>query len=107
MKMAAKKKMRRFLIKLLAAAVSIAFVALAAAGIIGFNKNLRKQQLASVRQAVSNAVVECYSLEGSYPPNLDYLHSNYGLVLDKSHYIYDYSIFASNIPPEIHIFRKN
>jgi predicted PurR-regulated permease PerM len=102
-----RKKLRRISAVVLTLCVSVAFVVLAAVGIIGFNRSLQHQQLAAVQQSVQNAVIHCYSLEGSYPPNLEYLHKSYGLILDKTHYIYDYSIFASNIPPEVHILRKS
>jgi hypothetical protein len=104
--MAVKKKLKRALAGLLTAAVSIAFLAIVATGVIGFNRSLQQQQLVAVEQSVQTAVIHCYSLEGSYPPSLDYLAKNYGLILDKKHYIYDYSVFASNVPPEIHILRK-
>ena len=102
-----KRKLRRAFAVFLTFCLSAAFVALAAVGIIRFNRSLQRQQLAAVQQSVQNAVNECYSLEGGYPPDLAYLHKNYGLVLDTRHYIYDYSVFASNIPPEIHILRKS
>jgi hypothetical protein len=102
-----KKKFRRICVTVLTFALGLAFVALAAAGIIGFDRSLRQQQLAAVQQSVQSALVHCYSLEGSYPPSLDYLAKNYGLIIDNKHYIYDYSAFASNIPPEVHILRKN
>ncbi len=101
-----KSRRRRLITAALTLVISAAFVLIAAFGIICFDQNLRRQQLSAVQQSVQNAVIHCYALEGSYPPNLDYLAKNYGLVIDKKHYIYDYSIFASNIPPEIHIFRK-
>ena len=27
--------------------------------------------------------MQCYALEGAYPPNLEYLEDNYGLILDE------------------------
>jgi hypothetical protein len=102
-----KKNLRRITAGVLTLCVSAAFVVLAAVGIIGFNRSLQRQQLVAVQQSVQNAVTHCYSLEGSYPPDIEYLHKNYGLILDNKHYIYDYSIFASNIPPDVHILRKN
>lgn len=102
-----RKKMRRYCVLILTFVVSIAFLLLIAFGFIGFNKSLQQQQLTQVRQSVQAAIIHCYSLEGSYPPNLEYLSKNYGLIIDNKHYIYDYSIFASNIPPEVHIYKRN
>lgn len=92
---------------ILTAALSVALIIFAAVGLINSGKSMRSRQLKTVTQAVDVAVNECYALEGSYPPSLEYLHENYGLVLDTQHYIYDYSVFASNIPPEIHVLAKS
>lgn len=102
-----KRKIRRALPPLLTLLAGAALILLVAVGVIRFNDNLQEQQLAAVEQSVESAVIHCYSLEGAYPPNLDYLAENYGLVLDRSNYIYDYTIFASNIPPEIRVLKKN
>jgi competence protein ComGC len=88
-------------------AVSILFLLICAQSIFNFNSNIEKKQVEIVKQAVEKAVINCYSLEGSYPPDIQYLHNNYGLVVDSNHYVYDYRIFASNLPPEIFIFKKN
>ena len=102
-----KQKRRRAITAVFSFVLGAVLVLISAIGIIRFNNNLQQQQLAAVKQSVSNAVIHCYSLEGAYPPNLEYLAKNYGLVIDNAHYIYDYSIFASNVPPQIKIFRKN
>ena len=56
-----------------------------------------------VYDAVHNAALTCYAVEGAYPDDLDYLKSNYGLVYDESTYIVDYDAFASNLLPEIYV----
>jgi len=66
-------------------------------------ENLNKSAL---EETVMKYVVQCYASEGSYPPDLEYLSENYGLILDHEHYIYDYEIFASNIMPSITILDK-
>lgn len=105
--MTAKRRMRDVAMGILTAALSVALIIFAAVGLINSGKSMRSRQLKTVTQAVDVAVNECYALEGSYPPSLEYLHENYGLVLDTQHYIYDYSVFASNIPPEIHVLAKS
>lgn len=88
-------------------AVTVLFLLIAAQSIFSFNNGIEQRQLNIVKQAVEKAVVNCYALEGSYPPSIEYLHDNYGLIVDNKHYIYEYKIFASNLPPEIYIFKKN
>ena len=56
-----------------------------------------------VYDAVRNAALTCYAVEGAYPSDLEYLHEHYGLAYDQSRYIVQYSMFASNLVPEIYV----
>lgn len=56
--------------------------------------------------AINRSAVQCYAIEGYYPPNIEYLEKNYGLVVDHDKYIISYSVFASNIMPQIEVFLK-
>ena len=56
-----------------------------------------------VTDAVHNAAVTCYAVEGAYPDDLEYLRSHYGLAYDQSRYMVRYSAFASNLLPEIYV----
>ena len=56
-----------------------------------------------VTDAVHNAALTCYAVEGAYPDNLEYLRKNYGLAYDESRYMVTYSAFASNLLPEIYV----
>lgn len=53
-----------------------------------------------LEQAVNRAVVQCYAIEGMYPPDIHYLEEHYGLVYDHERYIIHYEVFASNILPD-------
>jgi hypothetical protein len=68
--------------------------------------NLHTQGAKAVRQAVMSAAVQCYAVEGVYPPTLDYLEDNYGLQINHNHYIVTYEAFASNLPPEVAVLEK-
>lgn len=63
-------------------------------------------QIETVKNAVRNAVVTCYAVEGVYPRDLDYLVQNYGLAYDESRFLVSYESFASNIIPEIRVSTK-
>ena len=56
-----------------------------------------------VYDAVRNAALTCYAVEGAYPGDLEYLRTHYGLAYDQSRYIVQYSTFASNLVPEIYV----
>jgi len=54
-----------------------------------------------LQDAVLRAVVQCYAIEGMYPPDIKYLEENYGLVYDHDRFIVHYEVFAENILPDI------
>jgi hypothetical protein len=56
------------------------------------------------REAIVRATVQCYSLEGRYPPSLEYLEENYGLTLDRKKYVYYYQSIGTNMMPDIRMF---
>lgn len=74
-------------------------------GINGFSETADAERVESVEEAIRKAAVQCYAIEGSYPP-LDYLMTHYGLVINEAAYYYHYEIIASNIMPVIAVYKK-
>ncbi|NLX63644.1 MAG: hypothetical protein GX022_02530 [Clostridiaceae bacterium] len=66
-----------------------------------------EEQPERIKEAIERACVQCYALEGSYPPDLDYLSKNYGLVLNNDKYFYHYKISASNVMPYVEVYEKD
>ena len=60
-----------------------------------------KAQTQFVTDAVHNAALTCYAVEGAYPMELEYLRSHYGLAYDQSRYMVHYSWVGSNLMPDI------
>lgn len=60
----------------------------------------------SVYSTVMNGAVLCYSIEGEYPHDLDYLKENYGVIIDSDKYVVDYSYFGANIRPTVVVAKK-
>ena len=56
-----------------------------------------------VQDAVKNAALTCFAVEGAFPYELDYLRENYGLAYDEEKYHVLYEAFASNQMPEIRV----
>lgn len=54
-----------------------------------------------VTEAVHNAALTCYAVEGAYPTDLEYLRSHYGLAYDQNRYLVRYDAFGSNMMPTI------
>ncbi|MDW7657024.1 MAG: hypothetical protein SCM11_07600 [Bacillota bacterium] len=63
----------------------------------------RESGLQTVEAAVAQTVMQCYALEGAYPPNLEYLQTHYGLILDEAHYAFVYEVVGDNIYPIIDV----
>ena len=56
-----------------------------------------------VTDAVHNAALTCYAVEGAYPNDLEYLRKHYGLAYDQSRYFVRYDAFGSNLMPDISV----
>ena len=62
-------------------------------------------QLESLQNAVSRDVAQCYAVEGTYPPNIDYLYDHYGLTYNEDLFYVDYQFIGSNMYPDITIIQ--
>ncbi|MBP8989081.1 MAG: hypothetical protein KBG64_02565 [Clostridia bacterium] len=63
----------------------------------------KNSALGQVRAAVEQAIMQCYALEGAYPPNLQYLKAHYGLILDFDHYSFLYEVVGENVYPIVDV----
>lgn len=63
-------------------------------------------EAALVREAVKNAALSCYAVEGAYPAELSYLMENYGLTYNEEQYIVSYDAFAENLFPDIRVLER-
>ena len=61
----------------------------------------RREGINTLEQNLHRAAVQCYAVEGFYPPDAAYLEENYGVTVDRDRYAVHYEVFASNILPEI------
>ncbi|MDR0671041.1 MAG: hypothetical protein LBF64_01885 [Oscillospiraceae bacterium] len=61
-------------------------------------------QKAFLQQAVEHAAVQCYALEGAYPPDVSYLVDHYGVQYDESRFFIHYRVEGSNLRPDIEVF---
>lgn len=70
-------------------------------GILYFAGRASSEGADTLRNGIRRASVQCYAIEGRYPPSIEYLEENYGIQIDRERYHVFYSGFASNIMPEI------
>ena len=86
---------------------TLAVFAAAACLALALTGSLEEKTLAgrqeALRQAAVRAAVACYSVEGAYPHDADYLAEHYGLRYDTDTFILQYDAFAQNILPEIRV----
>lgn len=83
----------------------VVFLVQSTVGVDGFSKTAELERVKTVEEAIQNAAVQCYAIEGSYP-DLSYLEEHYGLILNEEEYYYHYEIIASNIMPVIAVYKK-
>lgn len=67
----------------------------------------KSEQLDVLTQAIERASVQCYAIEGRYPPSVEYMEEHYGLSIDHDKYNVFYSGWASNIMPDITVIPVN
>lgn len=80
-----------------------AMVALFAAAVLNFSGRTGAREEETLRKAVARASVQCYAIEGRYPPSVEYLEENYAVQINRKKYNVFYDGFASNVMPEITI----
>ena len=86
---------------LLSAAALLLLVGVFAAGALSFAGKAGQKGEESLRRAVTRASVQCYAIEGRYPPSVEYLEEHYGIVIDRDRYHVFYDGWASNVMPDI------
>ncbi len=75
-------------------------------GMENFGEDASEESLQLVEEAVQRAAIQCYAIEGSYPPDLHYLVRHYGLVLNEKAYFYHYEVLGSNLMPQIGVYER-
>lgn len=73
---------------------------------MAFSDNTEGAQTERIVDVLRKASIQCYALEGSYPPSLEYLADKYEVILDKENYIYFYYADIGNSMPDIQVFAK-
>lgn len=89
------------LISLLPLFVGIAILIFFIGGVQSVSDTTVAKQQESLETALSRSVIQCYAVEGMYPPSLNYLKEHYGLTYDEKKFMVDYQSVGSNLMPEI------
>ena len=62
---------------------------------------LPEQDKTQLENALKNAAVSCYAIEGTYPPSAEYLIENYSVQVDEERFAVKYEFYGSNLMPDI------
>ena len=64
------------------------------------------RQAHRIEDVMKKAAVQCYALEGAYPPSAEYF-SHYGIILDEERFYYRYEQnMIGNYMPEIFVIPR-
>lgn len=93
-------------LKIIAVVLIVLFACYFNYAVENVQESSEKERFDILTVAIKRSAVQCYAIEGFYPPNIEYLEKNYGLLVDHDKYVVSYSIFASNIMPDIEVYLK-
>ena len=75
-------------------------------GIGSVSESTLSKQQEGLETALERSISQCYAVEGSYPPSLEYLKQHYGLLYDEDSFFIDYEYYGSNLLPEVTVLRR-
>lgn len=75
-------------------------------GFLNVDRGMSKEDTQRAKDAIQKAARECYSIEGAYPKDIEYLKENYGLFIQEEKYMIRYHYIGANIMPDTDVFRK-
>lgn len=82
------------------------FLGLIWIGLSNINKSTENLDIDRVKNSLDTALISCYSVEGHYPENIQYLKKYYGFTYDINSYFITYDRQGDNIYPNIYVYRK-
>lgn len=75
-------------------------------GICYTHETGRQEERIILECALKRAAVQCYAIEGRYPPDSYYIETHYGVIIDEADYNVYYEVFADNMMPEIQVLDR-
>lgn len=72
---------------------------------VSLSEKQKEQSLAQLTETIQSSLTLCYAQEGFYPASIDYLVHHYHLHYDDEIYYIYFKGFASNIRPDVKVFR--
>ena len=75
-------------------------------GMQNADQKQKEESLRIAEESIIRGAVSCYAQEGFYPPDYEYLKENYGICVNEEKYAVFYSVFASNMMPDVSVVEK-
>lgn len=69
-------------------------------------QDMKEESALALKNAVELCALQCYVVEGAYPPSLAYMEENYGLQINRREFYVVYDVFASNLPPDVRVVSR-
>lgn len=98
-----KRKKKHFIRWVLVLGIFLGAILFLEKGSRRMEQTTQREQQELLSDAINQAVVNCYAMEGRYPESIQYLIENYGIQVDFDKYIVSYEIFAENIKPRVKV----
>ena len=96
----------RLPLRLIAALLPLVIVAVFVVSIRFFGTYTADKQLESLQNALHRNIIQCYAIEGIYPPSLSYLQEHYGLTYDEARFFIDYHQVAGNLYTDVTVLER-
>ena len=81
--------------------IMVFIVAFVVYGTVTTANTADQEGLRIAERAINRNVMQCYALEGAYPPSMEYLEENYAMDIDKDRFIVIYTYRGTNVIPQI------
>jgi len=101
-----KRLIRNYKNIILSAALLVAVVAVFQASVGNAALKVDESAERAQYEAIKKATVQCYALEGFFPPNMDYLIDHYGIIVDYDKFIIHYEAEGANLMPDIVVINR-
>ena len=95
----------KYILRLLPLIIGLIMIAIFLFGVNYVSSSSLDKQQESLENAIMRDVAQCYAVEGSYPPSLDYLKDHYGLTYNEELFFVDYHAIGDNLMPDVTIIR--
>ena len=101
-----KREKKPVLAGILMPLAAIALLLCFLSGVSNVTRGHSQEDKRRLEEVLREAAVACYSVEGFYPPDLEYLQTHYGVQINRRNFVVHYTAIAENLMPDITVLEK-